>query len=227
LVARTQECLTGDRHAAEDLVQETYVVLVRQWRRIDGYNPDPYVRRIMNSRFVDGWRRRRGVDEIPASEVSDPPSRVGADFAGGADDRLVLRDALLALTPPQRAMLLLRFYEDLSDAERARLVVLRAAGPATLREFVSPSPRPDAETEWVSVRDPGTWGRQLRAPSDQASATPSRHAPGHQGRWGGRSSDVHQGTHLRVLVGVVGFALMTPDSDRWDVSVGDMFTGGG
>lgn len=117
--------LTGDRHAAEDLVQETYVVMVRQWRRIDSVNPDPYVRRIMYSRFVDGWRRRRGVDEVPAADLSDPPgvaSRSRADFAGGADDRIVLRAALLVLTPRQRAMLVLRFYEDLSEAQAAQVL---------------------------------------------------------------------------------------------------------
>ena len=124
-LSRAAYLLTGDRHAAEDLVQETYVVMIRQWRRIDSHNPDPYVRRIMYSRFVDGWRRRRGVDEIPIAELAEPsgaPSRPSPDHTGASDDRLVLRDALLTLTPKQRAMLVLRFYEDLTEAQAAQVL---------------------------------------------------------------------------------------------------------
>jgi len=58
-LSRTAYLLTGNRHAAEDLVQETYVEMVRQWSRIERANPEPYVRRIMYSRFVDGLRRSR------------------------------------------------------------------------------------------------------------------------------------------------------------------------
>ena len=79
-LSRAAYLLTGDRHDAEDLVQETYVVMVRQWRRIDSSNPEPYVRRIMYTRFVDGWRRRRLVEFPTAtpSEVGDPVRRGGA-----------------------------------------------------------------------------------------------------------------------------------------------------
>ena len=115
-LSRAAYLLTGDRHAAEDLVQETYVVMVRQWRRIDSSNPEPYVRRIMYSRFVDGWRRRRLVEFPTAtpSEVGDP-----VDESGRAVDRLTLREALLRLTPRQRAVLVLRFFEDLTEAQAA------------------------------------------------------------------------------------------------------------
>lgn len=122
-LSRAAFLLTGDRHAAEDLVQETYVVMVRQWRRIDSDNPDPYVRRIMYSRFIDGWRRRHGVDEvsIPAQlDHSDRESRSVSDASGDTDDRIVLRDALLLLTPRQRAVLLLRFYEDMTEVQTAQ-----------------------------------------------------------------------------------------------------------
>lgn len=115
-LSRAAYLLTGDRHAAEDLVQETYVVMVRQWRRIDSSNPEPYVRRIMYSRFVDGWRRRR-LAEFPTAT----PFEVGdhVDELGRAVDRLTLRDALLRLTPRQRAVLVLRFFEDLTEAQAA------------------------------------------------------------------------------------------------------------
>ena len=107
-MSRAAFLLTGDRHDAEDLVQETYLVMVRQWRRIDSSNPEPYVRRIMYTRFVDGWRRRHLV-ELPKatpSEAGDP-----VDESGLAVDRLTLARGVVVL-----------------DAEAAR-----CAGAALLR----------------------------------------------------------------------------------------------
>ena len=115
-LSRAAYLLTGNRDAAEDLVQETYVVMVRQWRRIDSSNPEPYVRRIMYSRFVDGWRRRRLVEFPTAtpSEAADP-----VDESGRVVDHLTLGQALMLLTPRQRAVLVLRFYEDLTEVQVA------------------------------------------------------------------------------------------------------------
>jgi RNA polymerase sigma-70 factor (sigma-E family) len=107
--------LTGDHQAAEDLVQDTYVVLVRRWQKSGTVDPEAYVRRILYSRFVDGWRRRR-LAELP---WASPPDSVGGDEAGPAADRLTLRDALVRLTPSQRAVLVLRFYEDLTESQAA------------------------------------------------------------------------------------------------------------
>ena len=107
--------LTGDHKAAEDLVQETYVVLVRRWRQYGRVDPEAYVRRILYSRFVDGWRRRR-LTELP---WASPPDDPGGDEAGAAADRLTLREALARLTPRQRAVLVLRFYEDLTETQAA------------------------------------------------------------------------------------------------------------
>jgi len=107
--------LTGDHQAAEDLVQETYVVLVRRWQKSGRVDPEAYVRRILYSRFVDGWRRRR-LWELP---WASPPDAPGVDEAGTATDRLTLRDALSRLTPRQRAVLVLRFYEDLTESQAA------------------------------------------------------------------------------------------------------------
>jgi len=115
-LSRAAYLLTGDRNAAEDLVQETYLVMVRQWRRIDSSNPEPYVRRIMYSRFVDGWRRQHLV-EVPTAEPLDADDPV--DEAGRAVDRLTLREALMCLTPRQRAVLVLRYFEDLTEVQVA------------------------------------------------------------------------------------------------------------
>lgn len=114
-LSRAAYLLTGDHQAAEDLVQDTYVVLVRRWQRFGAVDPDAYVRRILYSRFVDGWRRRR-VTELP---WASPPEVPGGDEVGGATDRITLRDALTRLTPKQRAVLVLRFYEDLTESQTA------------------------------------------------------------------------------------------------------------
>ena len=114
-LSRAAYLLTGDHQAAQDLVQETYVVLVRRWQRSGAVDPEAYVRRILYSRFVDGWRRRR-LTELP---WASPPDAPGGDEAGAATDRLTLQGALARLTPKQRAVLVLRFYEDLTEAQTA------------------------------------------------------------------------------------------------------------
>ena len=94
-LSRAAYLLTGDHQAAEDLVQDTYVVLVRRWQKSGTVDPEAYVRRILYSRFVDGWRRRRLV-ELP---WASPPDAAGGDEAGAATDRLTLEAALTRLTP--------------------------------------------------------------------------------------------------------------------------------
>jgi RNA polymerase sigma-70 factor (sigma-E family) len=114
-LSRAAYLLTGDHQAAEDLVQETYVVLVRRWQKSGTLDPEAYVRRILYSRFVDSWRRRR-LFELP---WATPPDVAGGDEAGTATDRLTLAGALKELTPRQRAVLVLRFYEDLTESQAA------------------------------------------------------------------------------------------------------------
>jgi len=114
-LSRAAYLLTGDHQAAEDLVQDTYVVLVRRWQKSGALDPEAYVRRILYSRFVDGWRRRRLL-ELP---WASPPDAAGADEARTATDRLTLKGALARLTPRQRAVLVLRFYEDLTESQAA------------------------------------------------------------------------------------------------------------
>src|SRR5262249_52784355 len=112
---------TGNREAAEDLVQETYVVMVRRWKHIDANNPEPYVRRILYSRFVDGWRRRRLV-ELPTENLPEAPADQLADQITATADRLTLIAALAGLAPRQRAVIVLRFYEDLTEVATAEVL---------------------------------------------------------------------------------------------------------
>ena len=114
-LSRAAYLLTGDHQAAEDLVQETYVVLVRRWQKTGAIDPEAYVRRILYSRFIDGWRKRR-LRELP---WATPPEAPSGDETATATDRLTLHDALARLTPAQRAVVVLRFYEDLTEVQAA------------------------------------------------------------------------------------------------------------
>ena len=111
-LARTAYLLTGDHHLAQDLVQAALIQAVKHWGRIHT-SPEAYVRRAMYHQNISWWRRRRIV-ETPllahdrAATAADP------------DLRLTLDQALGRLTAKQRTMLVLRFYEDLTEVETAR-----------------------------------------------------------------------------------------------------------
>jgi len=111
---RTAYLLTGHREDAEDLVQVALVKSVPHWKKIAD-NPEPYVRKVMARESVSRWRRRRWrevhTDQVPETPVDGP-----------GDDRLALRQALATLAPRQRAVIVLRYYEDLTEVETARVL---------------------------------------------------------------------------------------------------------
>jgi RNA polymerase sigma-70 factor (sigma-E family) len=109
---RTAYLLTGNHHDAEDLLQQTMVKAVGAWKRIDG-DPEPYVRRILVRQNVSRWRRRRWRE---LSTDSPPETQVADD---GTDDRMALHRALGVLAPRQRAVIVLRYYEDLTETQTA------------------------------------------------------------------------------------------------------------
>jgi RNA polymerase sigma-70 factor (sigma-E family) len=109
---RTAYLLTGDHHDAEDLLQQSLVKAVGAWGRIDG-DPEPYVRTILVRQNVSRWRRRRWRELTTEA----PPERHTVDV--GADDRVALHRALGVLAPRQRAVIVLRYYEDLTEAQTA------------------------------------------------------------------------------------------------------------
>jgi len=119
---RTATLLTGDRHAAEDLVQETLVRAAQHWARVDPATADAYVRRILYTRSVDAWRWRRHqpdpVDDAAHPETADATS----ESSDAVDARLTLAAALRRLTPRQRAVLVARFYEDRTEVDAARVL---------------------------------------------------------------------------------------------------------
>ncbi|MDX3101731.1 SigE family RNA polymerase sigma factor [Nonomuraea angiospora] len=120
---RTAYLLTGDRHTAEDLVQSALVKTAAKWHSLrDPAAIEGYVRRVMYHEQVSWWRRRSRVAEVSTGQ---PPERIDAGHADVADLRLVMRAALARLTPRQRTMLVLRYFEDLSETEIARLLGVR------------------------------------------------------------------------------------------------------
>jgi RNA polymerase sigma-70 factor (sigma-E family) len=114
---RTAYLLTRDHHLAQDLVQTTYAKVWPQWSRI-GDDPEAYVRRTMINTYTSWWRRKwRGempTEEFPEAGRSGEQSRI--------EDRAGLMAALGRLPARQRAVVVLRYFEDLSEAETARLL---------------------------------------------------------------------------------------------------------
>jgi RNA polymerase sigma-70 factor (sigma-E family) len=120
-LSRIAYLLTGDAHQAEDLVQATLVRVADRWERIvRGGDPDPYVRRVLYTQHVTAWRRRRPVDEPRA----DPPDRAVPDPSEQVVLSLAVRQAMARLTPRQRAVLVLRYFEDLTEARTAEMLGL-------------------------------------------------------------------------------------------------------
>lgn len=117
---RTASLMTPDRASAEDALQETLIRVAMRWPKITrSGNPEPYVRRVLYSVVVDEWRKRRRLD-VEVHEFDS--QRADPDLAGNVSSALVLRDALNLLTPKQRAVLVLRYYEDLTEVQTSRVL---------------------------------------------------------------------------------------------------------
>ncbi|MFJ3226711.1 SigE family RNA polymerase sigma factor [Streptomyces sp. NPDC086783] len=118
---RTAFLLTGEQHAAEDLVQTTLEQTYVAWRRVGSADdPDAYVRRVMVNAHARRHRRRLKEflapkdDEGVARELPDTGDRIAQ-----ADDRGALLTALAQLPPRQRQAVVLRYWEDLSESGTA------------------------------------------------------------------------------------------------------------
>jgi RNA polymerase sigma-70 factor (sigma-E family) len=113
---RTAVLLAGSREAGEDLLQSAVERLLRRWRRFDG-DPEGYLRRTLCNLAVDGrrragrWRQKERLLRAGLGPERDP--------AGGVDLRDALVRLLVQLPARQRAVLVLRYWEQLTDAETA------------------------------------------------------------------------------------------------------------
>ncbi len=110
--------LTGDWALAEDLLQTALARAYPRWSRIRRDDPEAYVRKIMVNTWSSWWRRRwRG--EVPSGQL---PDSAGPDSYASVDSRQALRAALAKLPPRQRAVVVLRYHQDLSEAQVAELL---------------------------------------------------------------------------------------------------------
>jgi RNA polymerase sigma-70 factor (sigma-E family) len=115
-LVRTAYLLTGDLHEAEDLVQVTLEKLYTAWSRLGPDDRiDAYARRVLVNSNISRIRRRRLGEWLTTS----PPERPATDAIAQADDRAALLSALATLPPKQRAAVVLRYWEDMSEAQVA------------------------------------------------------------------------------------------------------------
>ncbi len=110
---RTAYLLTGNHHDAEDLVQSALIKVVPKWERIRD-RPEAYVRAVLARESVNRWRVRRWR-EVTTDVVPEP-----SQF--DSTDRIALLEDLRSLSPRQRAVLVLRYFDDLTEAETAAVL---------------------------------------------------------------------------------------------------------
>jgi RNA polymerase sigma-70 factor (sigma-E family) len=151
-LTRTAYLLTGDHGHAEDLVQAALGRAYLKWSRVSRMDsPDAYVRRIIVNQHISRWRRTRGrealTDSLPDTPMPDPTASFAAADA--------VRDVVRGLPPRQRAAVVLRFYQDLPDAEIAALL---GCSEATVRSQIS---RALAAIRAAGVLDDATNGGDL------------------------------------------------------------------
>jgi RNA polymerase sigma-70 factor (sigma-E family) len=180
---RSAVLLVGDRSAAEDLLQGALERTYRHWSRVGGGQPEAYVRRALVNAATSRWRRIR-IREVPLAFGDEPEADVGlADHA----DRLSTRDglvrALLTLPPRQRAVLVLRYLDDLPEAEVA----------AALGCSVG-SVKSQASRGLVRLRDSAHLTGLRTAPADAGDAA----RPGPPPAVGGPGSHAGAGTGVGV-----------------------------
>ncbi|GLW09786.1 DNA-directed RNA polymerase sigma-70 factor [Microtetraspora sp. NBRC 13810] len=140
----------GDQHAAEDLLQTALAQTAARWRTVE--SAEAYVRQVMYRQQISWWRLARRRYE---TAVAQPPDQAGPDESQRTDLKIVVRRALRKLTPRQRAVLVLRYFEDLPEAEVAAVLgcsvgTVRSTAHRSLARLRTVAP------ELEALREPGT-----------------------------------------------------------------------
>lgn len=118
-LVRFTAVLCNDGHQANDLVQTALARAYPRWRRIERMeHPEAYLKAMIVNDYLS-WRRRRSSHEVPAGDASDSERHTGADEATIQASRDAAWGLLDRLPRKQRAVLVLRYYEDFSDAQIA------------------------------------------------------------------------------------------------------------
>jgi RNA polymerase sigma-70 factor (sigma-E family) len=151
-VLRFAAVLTGDRSLAEDVVQEVLIRAHGRWDEIARLNrPEAYVRKMVVNEYLS-WRRR-SWRLVPSGAGTDVDVRLTPDPAVGHAERDAILAELARLPRRQRTVLVLRYYEALSDAEIAEVL---GCAPGTVRGYASralATLRIDLSGTWPSVAD--------------------------------------------------------------------------
>jgi RNA polymerase sigma-70 factor (sigma-E family) len=156
---RTAVLLTGSRDVGQDLLQSALERLLRHWRTLDG-DPEAYLRRILFNLAADGFRRQGRLHRkllLLRAEAVAP-----ADAIAEVDLRDALVRMVLQLPPRQRAVLVLRFWEQLTESETAAALgwpegTVKSATSRGLRRLR------ELADGWHRTQEPGSARRELRA----------------------------------------------------------------
>ncbi|MFF9843667.1 SigE family RNA polymerase sigma factor [Streptomyces sp. NPDC020422] len=120
-LVRTAQLLTGDFHEAEDLVQTTLAKVYGRWRRVPREEVDLYVRRALVNNNLSRLRRKRVV-HLLTPVLPESVRHAYAGHAEAVERRTALLGALADLPARQRAVMVLRYWEDLSEQEIATVL---------------------------------------------------------------------------------------------------------
>jgi RNA polymerase sigma-70 factor (sigma-E family) len=122
VLQRTARSLTSNPCDAEDLLQTALTKTYLAWERIEDHRAlDGYVRRALVNTRTSQWRKRK-VEEFPYEELPEPEATASADPAESQALRDAMWRAVLRLPARQRAMVVLRYYEDLTEVQTAELL---------------------------------------------------------------------------------------------------------
>ena len=154
--------LTGSRVDAEDLLQAAIERLLRRRPRVDDL--EAYLRRILYNLAADGWRRRGAWHRVPGLLRSQPSDGTGPDPVTTVDLRDALVRVLRELPPRQRTVVVLRYWEQLTQAETAELLgcsegtvkSTASRGLSRLRELTAPWHDPQPHLADDATRTKGT-----------------------------------------------------------------------
>lgn len=120
---RTAYLLTGDYARAEDLLQSALIRAHRHWRRVHKQGePEAYVRKIIVNLNTDWWRRRSSLEQVVDPAANEASSASAPDAFAAYELRDELWAALRGLPPKMRAALVLRYFEDLTEAQAAHVL---------------------------------------------------------------------------------------------------------
>ncbi|MET7299673.1 SigE family RNA polymerase sigma factor [Embleya sp. NPDC005575] len=118
-LVRTAYLLTGDHGIAEDIAQSALTKAYVHWRRVQrADNPDAYLHRVLVNTNTERFRKRRVAEQLGA----DLPQSIGVDPYGRFEQQHMLREALADLPVRQRAVVVLRYWNDLPELEVARIL---------------------------------------------------------------------------------------------------------